>query len=330
MKFREQSVDILLKDRKLYSLLKNLYLIFDIIYFFIKFDSVTFKEGGFMKRVIYPFIFLCVILFNACTNKDSLSLQDSTSTKMELIECRSAAELHSIVLECAAEIVNEQNIQLDQLTPDLAFAVTQDAVLRGTQKYISQKEGSNLTSTEQNTLRAEVSNYWYDSSNRNLMKRFSLGPTPNPNTGNVNLNLLYENYNIRPEVQIYFNKMLGNIDSSNYEVYLDNLVMEVWSRGVELSTDEKLSLIDVINVTKDSYRYWSANTPMTRMSRTAKGLILADAIGGVRGFFRGLGRSAGSLVFGPGGAVLTITGSVITNAASSSVEAAIAEGLLRI
>lgn len=69
---------------------------------------------------------------------------------------------------------------------------------------------------------------------------------------------------------------------------------------------------------------------MTRLSRTAKGIILSDALGGVRGFFTGLGRSAGSLVFGPGGMVLTITGSVITNAAAASVEAALIEGLLRL
>ena len=69
---------------------------------------------------------------------------------------------------------------------------------------------------------------------------------------------------------------------------------------------------------------------MTRLSRTAKSIIISDAVGGVWGFFKGLGRSAGSLIFGPGGAVLTITGSVIVGAAESSVGAAITEGLLRI
>ncbi|GEM_PF-5025651 len=88
--------------------------------------------------------------------------------------------------------------------------------------------------------------------------------------------------------------------------------------------------MNVITVTKDSYIYWTKNTAMTRLSKTAKGIIYSDAIGAVRGIWKGIGKSIGNLIFGPGGAVLTITGSVVTNAAIASVDAAIVEGLLRI
>lgn len=281
-----------------------------------------------MKKFIYLFACLGIILFNACANDEPISMESNLNPEIELNAYEDASALHSIVLDCAAEIVKEQNLPVEQLTQAQIYSVTQDAVLRGTQKYIAQREGRSLSATEQNTLKAEVSNYWNDN-NRTLIKKLSQSSTPiNPNTGNADLNTIYRNYNINSEAQKYLNKMLGNMDASGYENYLDGLVAEVWSTASGLSNDEKLSLINVITVTKDSYKYWSQKAPMTRLSRTAKGIILSDAIGGIRGFFRGLGRSAGSLVFGPGGMVLTITGSVITNAAASSVESAIIAGLL--
>ncbi len=284
-----------------------------------------------MKKIVYLFVCLGVILFSACADDVPTSVKDNSNIRIELSEYEDASALHSIVLDCAAEIVKEQNIDLDQLTQPQVYTVTQDAVLRGVQKYISQREGRSLTSTEQNTLKAEVSNYWNDSSSRALMKKIAQSSTPiNPNTGNADLNTLYTRCKIKPEAQKYLNKMFGNMDLPNYESYLDGLVMDVWSTASGLSSDEKLSLINVITVTKDSYQYWNRNVPMTRLSRTAKSIIISDAVGGVWGFFRGLGRSAGSLIFGPGGAVLTITGSVIVGAAESSVGAAITEGLLRI
>lgn len=284
-----------------------------------------------MKKIIYLFACLGVVLFNACANDEPISMESNSNPEIELSTYEDASALHSIVLDCAAEIVKEQNLPVEQLTQAQIYSVTQDAVLRGTQKYIAQREGRSLSATEQNTLKAEVGNYWSDTNNRTMIKKLSQSSTPiNPNTGNADLNTIYKNYNIKPEAQKYLNKMLGNMDASNYEKYLDELAMDVWSTASGLSNDEKLSLINVITVTKDSYKYWNQKTPMTRLSRTAKGIILSDAIGGIRGFFRGLGRSAGSLVFGPGGMVLTITGSIITNAAASSVEAAIIEGLLRI
>lgn len=283
-----------------------------------------------MKK-IYLLACLGIILFNACANDEPISMENNSNPEIELSTYEDASALHSIVLDCAAEIVKEQNIPVEQLTQAQIYSVTQDAVLRGTQKYIARREGRNLSPTEQNTLRAEINNYWSDTNNRTIAKKISQSSTPiSPNTGNADLNTIYRNYKIKPEVQKYLNKMLGNIDASGYENYLDRLAMDVWSTASGLSNDEKLSLINVITVTKDSYKYWNQKTPMTRLSRTAKGIILSDALGGVRGFFTGLGRSAGSLVFGPGGMVLTITGSVITNAAAASVEAALIEGLLRL
>ncbi|WP_294619523.1 hypothetical protein [uncultured Bacteroides sp.] len=89
--------------------------------------------------------------------------------------------------------------------------------------------------------------------------------------------------------------------------------------------------MNVIAVTKDSYKYWSSgNYVMTRLSAEAKGVIYSDALGAVYGIFRGFGRAAGSLVFGPGGPVLTVAGSIIVSAARSSIDAAIVAGLIRI
>lgn len=193
-----------------------------------------------MKK-IYLLACLGIILFNACANDEPISMENNSNPEIELSTYEDASALHSIVLDCAAEIVKEQNIPVEQLTQAQIYSVTQDAVLRGTQKYIARREGRNLSPTEQNTLRAEINNYWSDTNNRTIAKKISQSSTPiSPNTGNADLNTIYRNYKIKPEVQKYLNKMLGNIDASGYENYLDRLAMDVWSTASGLSNDEKL------------------------------------------------------------------------------------------
>lgn len=250
-----------------------------------------------MKKFAFLLVSLALVTLNSCT-KDEFFDVDNTVTTV-LLNHEELPALHSTVLDCDAEILKEQHFDFDQLTSSQRYVVTQEAVLLGTQKYISQKEGKTLTTTEQNTLKKEVSNYWNDSNNKTLMKRFPQSSNPiKPTTGNSELNFPYKHFTIKPEVQTYLNRMLGNIDSPDYENYLDQLYMEVWSRS-GLPKEERTSLTNAITVTKDSYIYWPPNTPMARLSSTAKCIIYSDAIGAVSGIRKGIGRAIANLAFGP-------------------------------
>lgn len=281
-----------------------------------------------MKKVIFLLSCLVLVFFNSCSNDEFI---DVNKTEIETdLSFEEISTLHSSVLVCAEEILKEQKIEPSQMTSSQRYAVTQNAVLKGTQKYISQKEGRTLTATEQATLQKEVSNYWNDTNNKALMKKFAHSSSPiSPTTGSPELKTLYQNFRIKPAVQGYLNSMFANIGLPDYANYLDLLAMEVKSKS-GLPQEEMMSLLNTIAVTKDSYNYWTKNTPYTRISNTAKAVIIGDAIGAVRGIWKGIGKSIGSLIFGPGGTVLTIAGSVIVNAAVGSVDAAIAEGLMRI
>lgn len=285
------------------------------------------------KRVSYALaMFLCLLYTTSCSQDAPLSFDN---TEISVASCpdeiNDLASLHSITLDCVKEVMKDQELTKGDLTNTQLYAVTESAVLKGVQKYIAQKEGRTLTSTEENTLKQEVSSCWNDSRNRTLMKKLSQSDAIdkiNPITGSTDLNTLYKNLNISTEAQRYFNKMFGNMNSANYESILDQLYMEVWSQSA-FSDKEKQGVMNVIAVTKDSYKYWTTNySPMTRLSGTAKGIIASDAYGALRGLWAGLGRSVGSLIFGPGGAVLTIGGSVIANAAVYSVEAGIIAGAI--
>lgn len=277
-------------------------------------------------------MFLCLLYSTSCSHDVPLNSDNKETTVITPInEVENVASLHSMTLDCVSEVIKEQGLIGKDLTSAQLYAVTESAVLKGVQKYISQKEGRTLTSTEESTLKKEVQNYWNDSRNRTLFKKISQGDgisSTIPTTGTPDLNQLYRNMNISSEAQKYFNKMFSNMNSSNYENILDQLYMEVWSKG-NLSETEKKGVMNVIVVTKDSYKYWN-NQPMTRISSEAKGVIMSDAAGAIRGLWIGIGRSAGSLIFGPGGAVLTLTGSVIVQAAAASVEAGVIAGLIRI
>lgn len=281
-----------------------------------------------MKKVVFLLSCLVLLFFNSCSNDEFIEV-NKTKTETDL-SFEEISTLHSSVLTCAEEILKEQKIELSQITSSQRYAVTQNAVLKGTQKYISQKEGRALTATEQATLQKEVSNYWNDTNNKTLMKKFAHSSSPiSPTTGSAELRSLYQNFKIKPAVQGYLNSMFANIELPNYTNYLDQLAMEVRSKS-GLPEEEMTSLLNTIAVTKDSYNYWTKNTPYTRISNTAKVVIIGDAIGAVRGIWKGIGRSIGRLIFGPGGAVLTIAGSIVVNAAAGSVDAAIAEGIMRI
>lgn len=281
-----------------------------------------------MKKFVLLLACWGIGLFSSCSKDNSINF-DCAEIATE-VNSEELASVHSIILDCAKEIIKGQNLIAGELTEAQLYAVTESAVLNGVQKYVSQKENKVLTSTEQNTLKKEVNNYWYDSGNRTLMKKLSQSSTPiSPTIGCPELNALYKNFNIEPAAQTYFNRMFGNIDSPYYESILDQLYMEVWSKGVEFSYEEKQNMMTVIAVTKDSYKYWNSNHfATTRLSDTAKSIILSDAVGALRGLWKGIGRSIGSLVFGPGGAVLTVGGSVLVNAATASVEAGIIAGFL--
>lgn len=271
----------------------------------------------------------------SCSSEDKLqSIDDNEILSSEFVINEPMAQLHSMALSCAFEIASEQQFANDNTDMDaLAYAVTESAILKAVQQYVAQEEGRNLTSTEKNTLKLEVNSYWTDSTNRNLTKKIA---QPNvftnisPTIGCPELNQLYRNFGISAEVQQYFNRMLANLGTTNYEYYLDRLYGEVWQNGYSFSPQEKEALLKSIAVTKDSYKYWNTQiSPMTRISGNVKSVIIGDVLGALRGLWKGIVRSSGGLVFGPGGAVLTIAGSVVVDAAVSSVEAGIAAGLIR-
>lgn len=303
----------------------NKCLFFCKIKYFFHICDIT-KNGGLMKKFILLLVCLGMGILSSCS-KDDLPCGE-TSKAIPEVYSDDLASVHSMVLNCAKEIIVENNLVANDLTEAQLYAVTESAVLRGVQNYVAKKEGRNLTSTEQNTLKKEVNVYWYDNTNRSLMKKFSQSSSPiSPTTGNTDLKALYKNFEIEPEAQVYFNKMLANIDSPNCEMILDQLYMDVWSNGIEFTNEEKQGIMNVIAVTKDSYKYWNNHFGIPKLSNTAKGIILSDASGALRGLWKGIGRSLGSLVFGPGDAVLTVGGSVLVNAAAASVEAGIIAGL---
>ena len=296
--------------------------------FFAILEASTNKKGGLMKKVIFLLFCLVLVFFNSCSNDEFI---DANKTEVETdLSFEEVSTLHSSVLDCAEEILKEQKIEPSQMTSSQRYVVTQDAVLRGTQRYISQKEGRTLTAAEEATLQKEVSDYWNDTNNRALMKKFAYSSSPiSPTTGSPELRVLYQNFKIKPVAQGYLNPMFANIGSPNYTNYLDQLTMKVRSEP-GLTQEDKTSLLNTIAVTKDSYNYWTKKAPYTRMSAMVKAIIICDAVGAVKGIWKGVGRSIGNLIFGPGGAVLTITGSVIVNAAVSSVEGALTEGLMEL
>lgn len=281
-----------------------------------------------MKKLVLLLVCLVLVSLSSCTKDESMNVDNMESTTT--LDYEELSTLHSSVLNCVAEILKEQKINPSQLTSSQRYAVTQSAVLLGTQRYISQREGRNLTATEQATLQKEVSNYWNDTSNKALMRKFAYSSSPiSPTTGSPELKTLYQNFRIKPAVQNYLNSMFAYMELPNYTNYLDQLAMEVRSKS-GLPEEDITSLLNTIAIAKDSYNYWTKNTPSTRISNTAKHIIASDAAGAVRGIWKGIGKSLGKLIFGPGGAVLTIAGSVVVNAAACSVECALVEGIIRI
>ena len=276
-------------------------------------------------------ILLILLSFSSCSQDDIL-LINKTDTLPEVIAIlEDHATLHSITLECAEDLVDETTLTRSSPSSISLYTATESAVLKGVQKYISQKEGRMLTSIEESTLRNEVRVYWNNSRNRTLIKNISKSSAISiikPTTGSPDLNQLYRNYNISSAAQKYLNRLYGNVNSSNYLSILNQLYSEVWSTST-LSSIEKEGVLNAIAVTKDSYIYWSKH-PMARVSTEVKGIIVADGIGALHGIWKGLGRSVGNLVFGPGGAVLTIGGSVVVSSAIASIEAGIGAGIIRI
>lgn len=91
-----------------------------------------------MKKVIFLFSCLVLVFFNSCSNDEFI---DTNKTEIETdMSFEEISTLHSSVLDCAEEILKEQKNELSQMTSSQRYAVTQDAVLRGTQRYISQKK----------------------------------------------------------------------------------------------------------------------------------------------------------------------------------------------
>ena len=273
------------------------------------------------------FIAVCGVL--SCSQDDSELIVDKETFEIPedvLVSNAYVGSLHSDALDRAGEIIKEKNWNSSSLTSAQLAYVSETAVINAVQDYISEKEGRTLTSTEKSTLQKEVNLLLSDQRALSLFDDISNYSSIIPVSGTPDLNTLYSQYNISASSQRYLNMMFNAIDtrSNDYDSYLDELFLNVWSSS--LSSSERDGILAVISVMKDSYNYWDVRT--RRMNAYLRTCLISDGCGAVRGLWKGIGASAGSLIFGPGGAVLTITGSVIVNAATSSIIKAVWWGLL--
>lgn len=142
-------------------------------------------------------ILICLPFFVSCTGSENEQYVKTNSEKISVNDnINNMANLHSIALDCAVEIAEEYRMSTTNLTTEqLYYVVTESAVLNGVKKYVNQKENRTLSSTEENTLKKEVNNYWNDSSTRNLINKLSTESainSLNPTTGSADLKIFYK------------------------------------------------------------------------------------------------------------------------------------------
>lgn len=288
--------------------------------------NVTFKQ---------TYETLLILLMNACiwascsTDEASVITQDTENASKTENPYSFVGEIHSASLNDFRELLTvARNSSPTELTEveinQIASMSTRDIV----KAQIEKKQGRPLTSTETQTLNSALN--YHERNFSAGIKKMSQANLSNP----TSLNDLYAQVQVSASAQQCLNTMFAAIETgnkSNIDNILQTLLYQVHSGTY--SNKEKEYLMAVINVTQDSANYWDTGFggPQTRgfWNRMIKSVVAGDAIGAAFGFVKGIyAGSTTGLIFGPGGTVLTIAGSVLISAVEGSVSAAIAEGII--
>lgn len=269
-------------------------------------------------------------IWTSCSTDEVSVITQDTRNNLRIEEMYGfIGKMHSASLNDFKEILADARTSSSKDLTEAEINQIASTSIRGiVKKQIEMKQGRALTSTETQTLNSVLDYHERNFSAR--IKKMSQSDLSNP----ASFRDLYALIHVSTNAQQCLNTIFAAIETgnkSNVDRVLQTSLNQV--RSGSYSNKEKEYLMSVINITQDSANYWDKGFtgPQTRgfWSRMIKSVVAGDAIGAAFGFVKGIyAGSTTGLIFGPGGTVLTIAGSVLVSAVEGSVSSAIAAGII--